>query len=82
MARWRKLDLGPPFSTLRPVIFGVAAHRRVRPAFARRRDEVVGEENEVRDASGGRDDDTVIREHLANERTLLSWVRTGVGLIS
>ncbi len=23
-----------------------------------------------------------IREHLANERTLLSWVRTGVGLIS
>ncbi|HEY0128458.1 MAG TPA: DUF202 domain-containing protein [Rubrobacteraceae bacterium] len=38
--------------------------------------------NEVRDDSGGRDDDTVIREHLANERTLLSWVRTGVGLIS
>ena len=27
-------------------------------------------------------DQTVIREHLANERTLLSWVRTGVGLIS
>ncbi len=26
--------------------------------------------------------DTEIREHLANERTLLSWVRTGVGLIS
>ncbi len=25
---------------------------------------------------------TVVREHLANERTLLSWVRTGVGLIS
>jgi putative membrane protein len=24
----------------------------------------------------------VVREHLANERTLLSWVRTGVGLIS
>ena len=23
-----------------------------------------------------------MREHLANERTLLSWVRTGVGLIS
>lgn len=23
-----------------------------------------------------------VREHLANERTLLSWVRTGVGLIS
>jgi putative membrane protein len=26
--------------------------------------------------------DTEVREHLANERTLLSWVRTGVGLIS
>lgn len=25
---------------------------------------------------------TETREHLANERTLLSWVRTGVGLIS
>ena len=23
-----------------------------------------------------------MREHLANERTLLSWVRTGVGLVS
>ncbi len=42
----------------------------------------MGEEKEHRDESGGRDDDTVIREHLANERTLLSWVRTGVGLIS
>jgi putative membrane protein len=27
-------------------------------------------------------DQTVVREHLANERTLLSWVRTGVALIS
>lgn len=27
-------------------------------------------------------DQTVVREHLANERTLLAWVRTGVGLIS
>jgi putative membrane protein len=25
---------------------------------------------------------TEVREHLANERTLLSWVRTGVGLTS
>jgi putative membrane protein len=25
---------------------------------------------------------TEVREHLANERTVLSWVRTGVGLIS
>ena len=28
------------------------------------------------------DTHTLVREHLANERTLLSWVRTGVGLIS
>jgi putative membrane protein len=26
--------------------------------------------------------ETKIREHLANERTLLSWVRTGISLIS
>ena len=26
--------------------------------------------------------DAEIREHLANERTLLAWVRTGVGLMS
>ncbi len=25
---------------------------------------------------------TEVREHLANERTLLAWVRTGVGLVS
>ena len=31
---------------------------------------------------GGDEHDTEVREHLANERTLLSWVRTGVGLIS
>jgi len=30
----------------------------------------------------GPDTQTVVREHLANERTLLSWVRTGVSLIS
>jgi putative membrane protein len=37
-------------------------------------------QNEQRDPQeqGG----TEIREHLANERTLLSWVRTGVSLIS
>ena len=37
-------------------------------------------QNERRDPSeqGG----TEIREHLANERTLLSWVRTGISLIS
>jgi putative membrane protein len=29
-----------------------------------------------------RQSQTKIREHLANERTLLSWVRTGVSLIS
>ena len=35
-------------------------------------------EEESRQSSG----DTEVREHLANERTLLSWVRTGVTLIS
>ena len=30
----------------------------------------------------GEEHGTEVREHLANERTLLSWVRTGVGLIS
>jgi putative membrane protein len=35
-------------------------------------------ENEVAQERGT----TEIREHLANERTLLSWVRTGVSLIS
>ena len=30
----------------------------------------------------GNESGTEVREHLANERTLLSWVRTGVGLIS
>jgi putative membrane protein len=33
-------------------------------------------------AQPGGESDTEVREHLANERTLLSWVRTGVGLIS
>ncbi len=32
--------------------------------------------------SGGGTGGTEAREHLANERTLLAWVRTGVGLIS
>lgn len=30
----------------------------------------------------GEESGTEVREHLANERTLLSWVRTGIGLIS
>ncbi len=38
----------------------------------------MSEEN--KDASG--QGETEVREHLANERTLLSWVRTGVSLIS
>lgn len=33
--------------------------------------------------TGGQDRrDAEVREHLANERTLLAWVRTGIGLIS
>jgi putative membrane protein len=34
------------------------------------------------DASRRSGGETEVREHLANERTLLSWVRTGVTLIS
>jgi putative membrane protein len=37
----------------------------------------VSEENK-----GAEQGQTEIREHLANERTLLSWVRTGVSLVS
>ena len=37
-------------------------------------------ENENKDEQ--RQGSTETREHLANERTLLSWVRTGVSLIS
>jgi putative membrane protein len=49
--------------------------------LATREEEGVLGEKERRDGSGERND-TEIREHLANERTLLSWVRTGVSLIS
>jgi putative membrane protein len=34
------------------------------------------------DGSGGGTGGTEAREHLANERTLLAWIRTGVSLIS
>ena len=34
------------------------------------------------DASRRPDSESEVRDHLANERTLLSWVRTGVTLIS
>lgn len=33
-------------------------------------------------SDGGQGSNTEVREHLANERTLLAWVRTGVSLIS
>jgi putative membrane protein len=46
--------------------------------WARRRSEIL--QNEHRDPQ--EHGETEIREHLANERTLLSWVRTGVSLIS
>ena len=83
MARWRKLASAPLFSVLLPVILvGRTRKDHGGGMLARRRGKIVGEEKERRDEPGGRDDDTVIREHLANERTLLSWVRTGVGLIS
>jgi putative membrane protein len=35
-----------------------------------------------KDANHTDEHETEVREHLANERTLLSWVRTGLGLIS
>ena len=34
------------------------------------------------DENSNAQNQTEIREHLANERTLLSWVRTGISLIS
>ena len=34
------------------------------------------------DASRRSDNENEVRDHLANERTLLSWVRTGVTLVS
>ena len=46
---------------------------------------VVFREREVRvseEDKGTEQSQTEVREHLANERTLLSWVRTGVSLIS
>ena len=46
---------------------------------------VVFREREVRvseEGKGAEQSQTEVREHLANERTLLSWVRTGVSLIS
>lgn len=42
----------------------------------------MAEPSDGRSGTGEREGETVVREHLANERTLLSWVRTGVGLIS
>jgi putative membrane protein len=41
-----------------------------------------GRSDAVSEESNNAQDQTEVREHLANERTLLSWVRTGVSLIS
>jgi putative membrane protein len=48
--------------------------------WARRRSEILQPQSEHRGPQ--EQGETEIREHLANERTLLSWVRTGVSLIS
>jgi putative membrane protein len=48
--------------------------------WARRRSEILQPQSERRGPQ--EQGETEIREHLANERTLLSWVRTGVSLIS
>ncbi len=42
----------------------------------------AGRENQADDPAESRTGQAETREHLANERTLLAWVRTGVGLIS
>ena len=67
---------------LQRVIFGLAVPfpGPVTVSPVRRRSEILQPQNEHSDPpeQGG----TEIREHLANERTLLSWVRTGVSLIS
>jgi inner membrane protein YidH len=82
LARWRKLASAPLFSVRLPVILvRLACQGQGDGMLATREDEALGEDKERRDGSGGRND-TEIREHLANERTLLSWVRTGVSLIS
>jgi uncharacterized membrane protein YidH (DUF202 family) len=43
---------------------------------------ICSEDLTEKDANHTDERATEVREHLANERTLLSWVRTGVGLIS
>jgi putative membrane protein len=48
--------------------------------WASRRSEILRPQSERRGPQ--EQGETEIREHLANERTLLSWVRTGVSLIS
>lgn len=49
-----------------------------------RRHSVIRVKSSPKKPQGGPQErrDAEIREHLANERTLLAWVRTGVGLIS
>ncbi|MDN5697519.1 MAG: DUF202 domain-containing protein [Rubrobacter sp.] len=49
-----------------------------------RRHSVIRMKSSSKKPQGGPQErrDAEIREHLANERTLLAWVRTGVGLIS
>jgi putative membrane protein len=46
------------------------------------RSKVLSSGEEYTDASRRSDSESEVRDHLANERTLLSWVRTGVTLIS
>jgi putative membrane protein len=46
------------------------------------RSKVLSSGEKPTDASRRSDSESGVRDHLANERTLLSWVRTGVTLIS
>ena len=60
------------------------ARHEARPVGRRAKDRagVVGSDGEQEGAKQEGSGGTETREHLANERTLLAWVRTGVGLIS
>jgi putative membrane protein len=61
-------------------------HKRREPQNAPVLQRVIycrGRSDRVSEANGEAEQgQTEVREHLANERTLLSWVRTGISLIS
>jgi putative membrane protein len=70
-------ELGPGFGPAAKVRGPQNVPMLQRVIFQGGRFDRVSEENRDTEHS-----QTEVREHLANERTLLSWVRTGVSLIS